>query len=63
MCIAVVCFHNELNAWAWFADGLAKLKPDGVHWAPAAFSLSVRNADQKTNVLSPLGGWNSILFS
>lgn len=25
-----------LSVWAWFTDGLAKLKPNGIHWAAVA---------------------------
>lgn len=47
MAIAAICFCNELNAWAWFPNGLGKLNPDGVRWAAAAFGLSVCSADEK----------------
>lgn len=33
ICVVIVYFHNQLSAWAWFTDSLAKPKPDGVHWA------------------------------
>ena len=63
MCTAAVCFRNELKPWVWFTAGLVKLKPDGVLGLQELSSLSARDADLQMDVVSPLGGWNSIPFS
>lgn len=55
MGVATVCFHNELNAWAQFPDGLAKLKPDGVNRIAALFSLSATMQTQ--NGCGPSTQW------